>query len=62
MRSSLTSNVKVDFADSKRRRLDVVAAAAFTGSCLPEINNNTLWRGGMTSALKGPRGVRFGDI
>lgn len=31
--------MKVDFADSKRRRLYVVAAAAFTGSCLPEIIN-----------------------
>lgn len=30
--------MKVDFADSKRRRLDV-AAAAFTGSCLSEIIN-----------------------
>lgn len=37
MCSSLTSDAKVDFADSKRRRLYVAAAAAFTGSCLPEI-------------------------
>lgn len=59
MRSSLTSNVNVDFADSKRRRLDVVAAAAFTGSCLPEIINAglaSLEGAGRPQRLKAPEG------